>query len=250
MGMNRKSGFVILSAVAILGLAACNGEGSNGAILGSDAVDGTSQPVPSNGNVDPAPSGGAAPQIGASCHGSNPGKLCLSLRYVAYKDSAGKAVVSESETLTNLAQINQVWSQCDIAFEIGSYVAANPSDYGLDFNTASSSDLSRVRGAFLQDSSLLVVTTGAWSGTLGAGSANAWTTMPGGGTYGVVLESPVGTFPNIVAHELGHYLNLDHVSDTSDVMSPIIYSSSTSLTQAQCTAARAAATHYWSAMLR
>ena len=56
----------------------------------------------------------------------------------------------------------------------------------------------------------------------------------------------MGTFGLIIAHELGHYLNLLHVSDSSALMNPVIYSSSKSLYSSQCNTARAAANYYWS----
>jgi hypothetical protein len=74
--------------------------------------------------------------------------------------------------------------------------------------------------------------------------------LPGGPPYGAILEQPVGTFPNIVAHELGHYMNLDHVSDTSDLMNPIIYSTSTSIYPSQCNTTRSADNYFWTKMLR
>jgi hypothetical protein len=75
--------------------------------------------------------------------------------------------------------------------------------------------------------------------------------MPGGGgPFGAILERPVASFANIIAHELGHYLNLYHVSDATDIMNPIIYSSSTKLTSSQCATARSAASFFWSKMYR
>jgi hypothetical protein len=74
--------------------------------------------------------------------------------------------------------------------------------------------------------------------------------MPGDAPYGVVLEKPVDTYSNIVAHELGHYLNLAHAGDTGDLMNPIIYDNSTVLSEYQCSAARDAATTYWQSMMR
>ena len=74
--------------------------------------------------------------------------------------------------------------------------------------------------------------------------------MPGGSPYGVVIEKPMGNFPNIVAHALGHYLNLDQVNDRTDVMNPVIDSGSTRLTRTQCNTARSAANYFWTRMQR
>ena len=202
----------------------------------------TSSPTPS-----PSPT-----TLGPACHGDNAQTFCLGVKYVVYKDTAGKAVVNEAETLSNLATINKIWSQCKITFQIDTYLAANPTQYGLRFNTANNSELDDIRETFQDDNHLLLVTTGSWnrSGSLGSTGANAWANMPGDSILGVVMESDVGTYPNLIAHELGHYLNLDHAGDSTNLLSPIIYSTSTSLTTGQCNEAKAAIKGYWKAMLR
>ena len=53
-----------------------------------------------------------------------------------------------------------------------------------------------------------------------------------------------------MAHELGHALNLGHVEDKYDVMSPIVYGNSLNLTDAQCRESRATAISFWRAALR
>jgi len=70
------------------------------------------------------------------------------------------------------------------------------------------------------------------------------------GPFGVVLEQSVATYGSIVAHELGHYLNLQHTSDAYNIMSPIIYTNSLTLTGDQCAEARATALSFWGNMLR
>ena len=178
--------------------------------------------------------------------------MCLALKYVVYEDPTAKPVVSQTEALSNLATINSTWSQCNITFQIDQYLPVDPTKSSLAFNTANSSELDSIRKTYEDTSTLLVVTTGTWNraGTLGSTGANAWTNMPGNNIYGAILEATVGTYPLIIAHELGHYLNLDHASDATDLMNPLIYSTSTTLTQFQCTAAQAASRNYWKAMLR
>jgi hypothetical protein len=181
--------------------------------------------------------------VGNSCVSKDPNHICLGLKYVVYKNPRGSPVASEADALKNLAVVNQVHSQCNVAFQVEEYDAVDPVGYGLAFNTANSSELDSIREAFADAKRLLIVTTGAWnrSGTLGTSKANAWTAMPGSGPYGAVFEAPVATYSNIFAHELGHYLNLDHVSDPSDILNPVIYRSSTALTENQCEIERAAA---------
>lgn len=268
--MKKKLAASAVMSFLMLSLSACNGTASDpeaGLALGQDETTGQVQPLPESpsqgtgpmpsptGAPMPAPTDTPAPAptstaaLGPSCSGSD--GICLSLKYVVYKDgAAGAAALSETEALANLATINQIWSACGIAFEFGKYEVVNPSEHGLSFNTPTSSELNEIRGEFEEDDSLLVVTTGAWSGSLGSGSANAWANMPGSGIYGIVLEAPVGNFGNIVAHELGHYLNLGHYADATDVMNAVIYQGSTKLTTAQCNAARSASNGYWAAMQR
>ncbi len=62
-------------------------------------------------------------------------------------------------------------------------------------------------------------------------------------------------YPQIMTHELGHYLNLPHIADSPDqvetnVMNWMVFPDSTQLETAQCNAARASAQSDWKAMLR
>ena len=202
-----------------------------------------------NGDASAAPVG---PPLGPTCHNDDPNHLCLGVKYVVYKDAAGQLAASQDAALKNLKTMNQIWSSCNISFQIDQFGGVNPSDFGLKYRTQNTPELDDVRNSFADDSTLLMVTTGQWdrSGTLGSTKANAWTAMPGGAPYGVVLEKPVGDFAGILAHELGHYLNLNHVNDSSDLMDPIIYSQSTFLSDSQCAGARATALGSWQKMIR
>lgn len=187
------------------------------------------------------------------CESQDATHICLAIRYVAFEGSAGTPVVDRQVAKRNLDYINKVWNQCNLGFEIQDFVTVDPSREGLPFHTGNYSDLEDIRNKFRANNELLVVVTGAWNrrGSLGSSPANAWTAMPGTAPYGAVLEQPVGGYANIIAHELGHYLNLDHYpSDKHDLMSPIIYESSQKLSQTQCETARAAALEYWQPMLR
>jgi predicted Zn-dependent protease len=65
-----------------------------------------------------------------------------------------------------------------------------------------------------------------------------------------VFESAVADYPQIMAHELGHYLGLEHVSNTSNAMNAIIYPYSEDLSDSQCDQAREIAQEFWSGMMR
>lgn len=195
--------------------------------------------------------------VGDSCQSGDSTHVCLALRYLAFNSSTGDPSVTEDEAITNVRGINTLWQQCDVGFEIAEYDAIDPTDYGIAYSIANYTDLETIRNDFNTINTLLVVTTGTWdrSGTLGIsggnGSANAWTSLPGGAPYGAILEYPIYNDFYVIAHELGHYLNLVHVADTSDLMNPVIYSgTSTQLTAAQCQTARSTATSYWQQALR
>ncbi len=242
---------LLVSLLGSLALTACNSSG--GGALGQDQQVHSSNPVPGDGKSDTPITGGSSSVVGDSCAGKNDSAHpCMGLKYVVYKNTDGTPVMTQDDVISTVRAVNKVWSACNISFQVDQYLAANPVDYGLTFNTANDSELDSIRKAFQADGELLVATTGTWdrSGTLGNTGANAWTNMPGDGIYGVILESPVGTFGNIVAHELGHYLNLDHVSDQTDVMNPIVYDNSNQLTADQCSTAMAAINYYWQPMRR
>jgi hypothetical protein len=243
---------------ALASLSACTSDLGPGTILGRDQVSHQPYPIPfgvfdspfANPPTTPAPPAEPVSLFGPSCSSGDSHHMCLSLKYVVYSDSTGAPVTTQSQTLANLAAINQIWSQCDVGFQIQEYLPADSTQYGLEFNPANTSELDTIREAFSDANTLLVVTTGTWnrSGTLGTTGANAWTNMPGDSLSGSILEEPMGNFPNIIAHELGHYLNLPHVKNTSNLMTPLISPTSTGLAMNQCSAARQAAAYYWPAM--
>lgn len=190
---------------------------------------------------------------GKTCVSDDPDFLCLGVKYVLYVDSASQQpVISPNVVENNFSSINSIWKQCKIGFQVDELVLKNPESAGLPTDTADFSDLDRIRQAFNEDSTFLVVTTYKWKrdGNLGHTPANAWTKMPGSGLYGVIMEQKVGAFPNIIAHELGHYLNLYHASENTEVMNAIIYNNSKVITQDQCTTARAAVKKWWPSMVR
>ena len=190
--------------------------------------------------------------IGPPCASSDENNVCLAVKYVVYKDGEGQELLSAEEAVDNLKGINDVWAQCNIAFQIDKFAPVAPEDYGFNYDPAEETEISGIRGGLSDDSTLLLVTTGNWnrSGSLGNTYANAWTSLPGDFPFGVVLEQSVGSFPNIIAHEIGHYLNLLHVEDTGNVMNPVIYPESTTFDADQCELAKSTALTSWQKMLR
>ncbi len=195
----------------------------------------------------------AGAQIPASeCGSDDPEHLCLALKYVSFEDSAGEPAVSEEKAHEVVSRINSLWDQCRLGFFIEKFATVDPGEQGLRYQLAAYPELTSVRSALAEPSRLLVVTTGKWdrSGSIGNTRANAWTSMPGNGPYGIVLEKPVAANANLIAHELGHYLNLPHLNNQTAVMNPIIYARSRSIPEAQCEVARSAVRDYWPKAIR
>lgn len=183
-------------------------------------------------------------------------QLYLGLKFVVYNDSehfpVPEPVIDEQDVLQDLKGINQVWGQCGMTFKIDEYLPVDEEQANLRFHPANQSEMNAIRRVYDNSESFLIVTTGAWNrnGSLGRTSANAWTNMPGEDIYGAILESRVGTFANLIAHELGHYLNLEHEDNQDDVMNPIISEESKHLTREQCGVARASVKEHWMRMVR
>ncbi len=190
--------------------------------------------------------------VGPSCASGDDGNICLAVKYVVYKDGDGAELLSAEGAVDNLKGINDIWGQCQISFQIDKFETVVPGELGLSYDPADESELYDIRSQFIEDSTLLLVNTGHWnrSGTLGNTAANAWTNLPGDIPYGVVLENSVSTFSNIIAHEIGHYLDLLHVDDAGDLLNPVIYPESTALSAEQCETARSTALSSWKKMLR
>jgi hypothetical protein len=243
--VTQKLGLFVVSAFSFATLVGCTG-GSGGSSVGSISFPGVTLPE--------AHADGATPAavVGDSCKTGAPNQLCLAVKYVGYQNSSGVPTVSQEEAIANMKQINKLWQQCSIGFQIENYSAIVPKDHGLRYNTANMSELNDIRKVMSDDTTLLVTTTGTWDrgGSLGDTGANAWAAMPGENLYGVVFEKAVATFGNIIAHELGHYVGLDHGQNSSNLMNPIIYDDSTKLTQSQCNQARETIGSYWQKMVR
>jgi hypothetical protein len=172
--------------------------------------------------------------------------MCLGLKLVAYVDnSTGIPTINEADTQTLVSQINSVWSKCNIAFQLEDYEAVDPTRYGLSYGSDSEYELNDIRERFSTNDTFFVAVTGPWYG-----STIAWTSMPGGGPFGTIVEQDYGHNAYTVGHELGHYMGLYHISNSTNLMNPYIGSNTSGLTQSQCDIARETNIEEWSAMRR
>lgn len=222
-----------LTFAAAAALISCGG-GSDSEALGMDHVEGQPANLPWSDQQS----------------AGDPNHLTIALKYVAYADATG-SVVNTEQAKAAISGVNAIYAPCNLHFRVEEFVQAQPDQHGLRFNPAGMNELSEIRAAFEDASRLSVIATGDWGGAgLGGDGANAWTTMPGTFPAGAVLERSVGGNAGLIAHEVGHYLNLNHVSNSANLMNPVIYPSSRTLSSAQCESVRQAALSVWSATLR
>ncbi|MEO5971707.1 MAG: zinc-dependent metalloprotease family protein [Bdellovibrionia bacterium] len=159
--------------------------------------------------------------------------LTMALKFVEFFREDGKPILSKDSVKELVARINPYFQSCRIRFQMEAYRALDSASYGLSFKVQSSEDMKVFRKPFDDSRYLVVINTQNWDHEK-MGSANAWTAMPGESPSGVVMEAPVASYPGLVAHELGHYLSLNHVSNVKNLMNPIIYGTSTFFTAEQC----------------
>lgn len=174
----------------------------------------------------------------------------LAVRIVNLADESGKTTLNADSAKALLQKVNEMYKNagCAIEFDLEEFQAANPKDNGLEYNTSSMGELDRYRAQFDNGKSLAIIDTGPWSE--GMHPANAWTAMPGQTPMGAIFEASVANFYPIVGHELGHYLGLDHVSDSSNMMNPVIGKSSVEITADQCNEMRETAQSALASALR
>ena len=215
--------------------------GNNGTSTGTINVNpGTPTPTPSQNSNGLLDSAGYT-----SCLSSDPNHICLALKVVAFLDGSSVPVITEAETVAMVQGLNTVWGQCNIGFQLEAYQAINPADKGLNYNSNWQVDGDSIRSAFQDSNKFLVVAVGSLSG-----STIAVTEMPGAGVYGTLVEKAYANNPLTVGHELGHYMGLYHISDSSNLMNPYIGSNTSGLDSSQCATARSTDGSDWTAMRR
>jgi hypothetical protein len=259
---NRKQcSVLVLSAFAVVvAVSGCNqlpvdstvltGTGGGGAgtphpiptptVTATPVPVGTPTPVPT---PVPTPPGGTT--TSSQCVSSDANHICIGLKLVSYQDGNGVTSLNRAQADTLVQGINNIWKTCNIAFQMEQYDSVDPTTVGLTYGGGSESELTAIRREFSDSSTFLVAIPGPWSG-----KTIAWTTMPGGGPFGTIVEAQYGTNPMTVGHELGHYQGLYHISDYTNLMNPYIGSNTSALTSNQCDIARQTDQTDWQRMLR
>lgn len=175
-------------------------------------------------------------------------ELKLALRIVHFQGEHSSRVLSAQEARHLIEEVNGFFTSCRVSFVLEQLDSVNAALHGLPERPSSLEELDPIRARLKDSNRLLIVQTGAWRGTLA--KANAWTVLPGEGPLGTVMESTYARHARLVAHELAHALDLDHVTDRQNLLHPVLHPDSSALTQEQCTHLRTAALRFHSLALR
>ncbi|MEW6055242.1 MAG: M12 family metallo-peptidase [Bdellovibrionota bacterium] len=183
--------------------------------------------------------------------------LTIAVRYLSFRDSSGTAVASESKVRNMIDNdVAAVWRQCGISFKLERYEAVDASYANARYSPANYSELNQMRINTQSENDLVIIGTGTWNraGDLGNSGSNCYSSFPGDRAEGIVCEKKSAGSSLIMAHEVGHWLNLRHtnspttdaVNDTTsrnvayNLMDHIVRPSNDELTKGQCVRARTA----------
>lgn len=175
-------------------------------------------------------------------------ELNLALKIVHFQEGSGSPVLDPQEAQHLIQEVNAFFTSCRVSFLLERLEPVIAAKLGLPEHPSTLEELDPIRARLQDPRRLLVIQTGAWRGTLAA--ANAWTVLPGEGPLGTVMESRYARHARLVAHELAHALDLDHVADRKNLLHPVLHPDSSALTPEQCAHLRTAAVHFHSLALR
>jgi hypothetical protein len=183
--------------------------------------------------------------VSGDCSGDPTVKDCMALKLIAYRNGSIDPTLEKIEADSLVVGMNRVWRPCGIGFTLEIFETVDPAAYRLSYSPDWRTESQRIRETFGDPERFLVVAVGPWNI-----STIAVTQMPGTGPYGVLVEEDYATNALTVGHELGHYMGLYHIRDTSNLMNPYIGTGTEDLTASQCEIARNTNSRYWKAMLR
>jgi hypothetical protein len=188
----------------------------------------------------PSPTGPAK-----SCVNPDPDFQCIGLKIVSYETPDAATVLPKARAEALVDELNSVWSPCKIGFQLETWMSVNPLALGLQYNPNWRAEASTVRSTFDDSKTMLIVATGKLTS-----STIAVTQMPGYAPFGTLVEDSFAGNPLTVGHELGHYMGLYHLRNTSNLMNPWIGDHTRELSASQCSIARSTNQKYWVHMMR
>lgn len=216
--------------------------------------------------MDGNPSVGAGHADGVSAAPNLPGTIAplgpsadantmtIGVKYVALKNATSDAPSpTKEEVVTLLQNMSNIWSQCNIRFELDDYSAPVASAENVLYYPSNQSDLEDMRTRFFDGNHALFVKSGAWnrSGDLGNDGSNGFSTVPPANPEGTVVEESVAKIPLLNAHETGHLIGgLGHTTDSTMLMNHFVSPSTTNLTESECNDTRSAMQQYHSSWIR
>lgn len=206
--------------------------------------------LPTIDNPPPTGDGGAAPTpppviVSGDCSEDPTVIHCMALKMITYRNGSLDPTLEKIEADALVVGMNRVWRPCGIGFTLEIFETVDPAAYRLAYSPDWRTESQRIRETFGDRERFLVVAVGPWNI-----STIAVTQMPGTGPYGVLVEEDYATNELTVGHELGHYMGLYHIRDTSNLMNPYIGTGTEALNRSQCEIARETNTRYWTAMMR
>jgi hypothetical protein len=212
-----------------------------------------------------------ADSISPTCISSDADQLCIGVKNVSLIDSS-QPTPTVDEVILDIAQMNQVWKQCKIAFQLESYQAVTATSLGLSFeldhqNPYDTSITDQYLKPFIDKNSLLWMNVGTikiatswYYGTGLTAGLGVSETLGHGDPFYITLRGifTSETTPHTagLAFALGVFQGLSSVYDVTNVMSNLDVStaypgkSQNLLTSDQCQEARELDLQYAPEILR
>lgn len=164
--------------------------------------------------------------------------LRVAVKYVALRPSSAAApVVSRDEVEKVLEQMSELWSACNVRFVLEEFLTPTAEEVNLPYHPSGAVDRYHLRKTFTDPARAVYIVTGKWDRARDPNDngSNAFSSVPGDGPQGIVLESWVAKSHRLLAHEFGHISgDLDDTAGEDDLMNHMVGKKNTKLSQKQC----------------
>lgn len=165
----------------------------------------------------------------------------MAVKYVVLRPSGGASAagpaISREEAETVFDKMSELWSPCNVRFVLEEFVTATAAELGVPYHPGGASDRYRLRQAFTDSKRAVYIVTGKWDRERDPkdNGSNAFSSVPGDGPQGIVLESWVAKSHRLLAHEFGHISgDLDDTDGDDDLMNHMVGIKNTKLSAEQC----------------